>query len=254
MKFRNFLALVSLTILGLGFISCTSSQDRTFKRVNVDQFYRESGVVRYFIPNLPRWANVSPEYGCQRGVSITYLHLTNVMESFSLNYMQGLQLQLQYNMEKSNAYRFKDSALTVKEEEKLFFKSLDIIKAKNYPFKIPKFNRINVVNVDDYLGGKEKALKNLMDSAVMFEGRPVLISQCHRREELIDILTKARVNISGARIFSYELFSPFVSSGGNTGLDSVDLSKLFNKNQKIYFYYRKRVPKNIQGKFIKIKL
>ncbi len=248
----RLLCLISLLLFIL--TSCTSSQDRTFKRVNVDQFYRESGVVRYFIPNLPSWANVSIENGCKRGKSITYLHIKNVMNSFSLSYMESIQLQLQYNMEKEQASNFKSSPLSVQDEEKLFFKSLDIIRAKNFPFKIPKFNRVNFVNVDDFLSGKEKALRNLMNSSVMFEGRPVLFSQCLRREELVKRLTKEKVNISGARLFSYELLSPFLNNGVNTGLEGIDFSQIFQKKQRIYFYHQKNSPRNIRGKFKTIKI
>lgn len=238
-----FLCFVAIFI-----ISCSSSQDKTFSRVNVDKYYRETGVIRYFLPTLPDWANVSEHYGCHRKKAIQYLNVKNVKESFNLSYMETLQLQYIYNVELMMAEERVQKKASPTAEEKLFFKAFDSIKAGNYLFKTPTYKRVNFILVDSFSNDIKK-LKELMRSSDMFEGRPVFFSECMRRNELIMFLKDNNVALSGGRFLSYEVLSPYDSEAKLVGKEELNLSKFFSKKQTIFLYYTNQRPKNLKGRF-----
>ena len=241
----SFLFLIHFLLLA----SCSSSQDRTFSRVNVDQYYRESGVLKYFLPNLPSWANVSRAYSCKRNGNIQFFNLQNINSSFNLDYFQIIQMQYLYNVKLNNKENIAGRKASPTAEEKLFFQSLDSIVAGNYLFKVPSFKRVNLILVDSY---KEdfRGLVKLMNSRDMFEGRPVFYSQCLRRNQLINLLKKHSVPINGARFLSYEMMTPFDAKMNLTGIEEINFSKIFDKNQSIYLYTLGNKPQNMKGKFI----
>ncbi len=234
----------------LAFItSCSSSQDKTFSRVNVDQYYRETGVLKYFLPTQPSWANVSQIYGCKRSGVVQFLNLKNISSSFGLTYLESLQLQYTYNYELAKAEELAGKKASPTAEEKLFFKAFDSIKAGNFIFKTPSFKRVNFILVDSFQTDM-KSLRELMGSASMYEGRPVFFSQCLKRSELIKLLKENSIPLGGARILSLEILSPYDLELNLTGIEEINLSGVFQKDQKIHIYYQRKKPENIKGKFI----
>lgn len=230
------------------FISCSSTSDKQFKRVNVEQFYRQSGMVKYFLSDLPRWANLSYEGNCQRSSSKKFFNIKNIMESFSMNYEEAIHFQYLFNIEYRIAKEKKNTPPTLKEEESLFFQTLDKVKAGIRAFKKPVFDRVNIVWVDSFLDNKA-SLRKLMTSEAMNLGRPLLVSMCHNESELKSILGQSKVFYEGSRFVTFEAFSYYNSKGEFGARENLYLDKILKKNQKKFFYYRGNKPKNLFGKF-----
>jgi hypothetical protein len=233
------------------FVSCASKSDKTFKRVSVERYYQQAGTVKYFLSDLPEWANVSYEGQCHRDQLVKYLDYASVMKSFDFNYEQTFQLQYTFNHTYRNQVLTKKELLTLKEEEKLFFESLARIKSGFREFKIPTFERINIVWVDDFIRTKKGRadLLKLMDSEDMMNGRPLMLSMCMNEKQLRDYLKARGVTVSGSRFLTYELFSLFSKDGNLTAREHIDLSGMFSAKQKLYFYYKSKKPRNVKGKF-----
>ena len=83
----------------------------------------------------------------------------------------------------------------------------------------------------------------------MFEGRPVFYSECMTRAELLSFLKKNKIPLSGGRVLTYEILTPYNTKGDLLGREELNISSLFTKKQSIYLYYRKSRPKNLKGKF-----
>ncbi|MCR9204810.1 MAG: hypothetical protein NXH75_09545, partial [Halobacteriovoraceae bacterium] len=81
--------------------TCSTSikKDQPFglQRRKVEEYFVSSGVVRYFLPEIPYWANFSESAECRRNESIKYLDLKMVRGSLSLSYEEAIQLQLMLN-------------------------------------------------------------------------------------------------------------------------------------------------------------
>ncbi|EQC47350.1 hypothetical protein [Bacteriovorax sp. Seq25_V] len=226
---------------------CATPEEQKFVRVDVDSYYRQNGVVKYFLGVLPRWSNTSSAANCTREHSVNYFDFNSVGQSFSLNYEQIAAFQYLYDSEYSQAIaKSAGRALTLKEEESLFFASLDKIKSGQRLFKVPSFNTVNVIWVDDFKSTDK--LGELLSSSILNSGRPVLLSMCKTRSELREYFRKEKINIEGMRILTFESFSYFSSDLVLQARESIDLNKVLG-NKKVNFYTsRSKVPENIQGK------
>jgi len=221
---------------------------------NTEEYFSNTGVVRYFLPDLPAWANSSVSGQCKRSSSIRFFNLKSVRESYSLNYEQGLQFQLMFNKFVRSA---KNSAgaeyVNIKEEEKIFNTVADRVRAGIKAFKKPKYKRVHFIWVDRAISNKLvlDKLKKKMRTEQMGIGHPVFISLCLDSLALEQFVKDNQLYISNARYFSAELFSPY-SSEEKKMLTKVhvDLSKFMKKTQELYLYTPNgKAPVEITGKF-----
>ena len=246
MKLKN---IITIFLLPLIFVACATNEDKNFERVDVKKYYRPSGMIKYFLPDAPNWKNTSYEANCTRSGVHKSLHIENVMGSFGLSYEQAIQMQYLYNVKHRSAVLKKNGSPSLKEEEALFFEALDKIKAGQKVFQKPVFKRVNLVWVDGLLEKNGKELKQLMNRNSFMQGRPLLISMCLNRAQLINKLKAAKVPYEGSRFITYEMFSFFKSSGEKGAREILDLTQFLSSKQRIYFYYKNRKPKNILGSF-----
>ncbi|OIQ19823.1 MAG: hypothetical protein BM556_04890 [Bacteriovorax sp. MedPE-SWde] len=244
-KLINILFIL-LILLG---VSCSSTVDDKYQRVDVEKYYRQSGMVKYFLVDIPDWANSSFEANCNRSTAVKYLHIDYLMKSFSLSYENAIQMQYLFNMEYAKAAKTKNGIPSLKEEESLFFLALDKIKAGQKVFKKPTFNRVNAIWIDSLLSNGGKKLRDVFNRPSLTKGRPLLISMCHTRGELISLLKKKKVVYEGSRFITYEMFSYFDKNGVRGARESLDLSKHLLEKQRKYFYYSGEKPRNINGSF-----
>ena len=69
------------TITSLCFLlGCGSGE---LKRRNLDEYYVGSGVVRYFLADVPLWANFSSIANCHRKTPKRFFNMKSVRDSFS---------------------------------------------------------------------------------------------------------------------------------------------------------------------------
>lgn len=243
-------------ILILAFIlsACASNDaDKQSKRRNLDDYFSSSGVVRYFLSDLPNWANFSQTAACQRSISPRYFNMSTLLKSYGYEYEQAIQLQYMFNVEMNKLkQRTEAKFLPFSDEEKLFFTLTDKIQADIRTFRIPKFKRVNIIWIDPILKSKakEKKLIDLLKSAEMDSGHPVMVSMCLNHFEFEKYLSDKGLMNRNIRYMPHEMFSPYTDKGVKLPLFQLYLNKIFKKEQKIFLYLPNGVsrPSEIVGK------
>lgn len=231
---RTFLSCFIFVFL---FASCANQVIQGMKSRTIEDYYVSTGVEKYFLSDIPSWANFDLKGGCYKTANIRYFNLDALMKSYGLNYDKALQVQASFNEEFS---QFKNSdmkhAVTLKEEELLFYKVSEKISSKMTFFDPPSFKRIHLVWLDEVLGDikKEKKLKNLLNSELMADGVPVLVSLCLTREEV-----EKRFPDLNTKMITAELFSVYDSKGDISPGFKIELGQFFTPEQKIFLYVQK---------------
>lgn len=227
--------------------------DKDFKRVDMNEFYQDSGSNRYFLPVLPRWANFSEAGSCQRSRSLTYLDFDALKKGQYLSYEQFLQLQYLFNLNRDERIQTtKVKALPPKEEEKIFFEALEKIQSSFFPFIKPKFHRLHLIWLDPALNDakKLKELKKLLESEKMLAGQPVFISLCLAKVEMENFLEKNELNNARVRLIPMELFSIFNTEGARGSHYLLNINSLFDTKQELHlFLLGAPRPSEFEGKF-----
>jgi hypothetical protein len=252
---NKILSLIFLFTFVLTGSSCTSTSGKykkNLERRNLDEYFIGSGVVRYFLPDLPDWANYSQTASCKRQESIRYLHFNRLKKSFAMNYNSSVQLQYMFNREyKKLTDLHKVKYLPLKDEEKLFYDISDKINANIYPFRIPKFKRLHMIWIDPFLRMRDgnSELKKIMSKSSMSKGHPIFVSMCLNSNEILSMITKNKLS-GNIRIIPHEMFSAFSVDGVmNTSLQ-LNFSEIIPKDKSIYLFLpKKETPKEFIGKF-----
>ncbi|OFZ23288.1 MAG: hypothetical protein A2202_02895 [Bdellovibrionales bacterium RIFOXYA1_FULL_36_14] len=243
-----------IIILCLFFNSCTlGSKGTDDLKKNLDQYYQSSGVVHYFLSELPDWANYSETGNCLRSIRVKYVHMKNMMESFNLNYHQLIHFQYQFNKDYQMLSQFYENKnLFLKNEESLFYDVLDKIKSGIYAFLKPKFERVNLIWIDPLISSADfdQQLVKVFARPEMLLGHPVVISMCKDYHTISEVLKKTKLDKYDVRIIPAEMFSIFLEDGSRDFSFSVNLNGMFTTEQKLYLYTPKKVaPKEIIGNF-----
>ncbi|RLA63486.1 MAG: hypothetical protein DRQ89_06655 [Epsilonproteobacteria bacterium] len=235
----RYLIILSLTL------SCSINN---LSPRNVSEYSKGPKIVKYYLPELPNWANISNSGNCKRTVSNKYLNFRSLGDDFSFSYKDLVQFQYLYNIEYQKLIKQADRGiLPFSEEEKLFYDVFDKIKTQLYTFRRPSYKRVNLVWVDQI---RKKNLKKLMRSRAMNEGHPVFVSLCLNQNELLSFIEQNGFSRKDVRALSFEIFSPYNKKLVTAGKTSLDFSRLFSKRQKLYFYTPKGVlPPEFIGNF-----
>lgn len=231
--------IFSFILLALSLVGCSVMSEQGMKSRTVEDYYETTGVEKYFLTDIPSWANFDQAAGCYRPTGIRYFNIDALMKSYGLTYAKALQVQASYNEELS---QFKNVGgklvVNLKEEELLFYKVSEKVSSKIIFFDAPTFKRINIVWLDEIIGDtkKEKKLKSFLHSSVMDEGVPVIISFCLTREEV-----EKRFPDINTKMITAEMLSVFGSDGVKAPRFQIDLTQFFTSTQKLYFYSQKSV-------------
>ena len=233
--------------------ACTSDQViglKGFATRQSDEYYQNSGVVQYFLSELPTWANSYSEGACHRNFSVRYFNMKSLRESYRYEYSDSLQFQYIYNL--LSAAKSKSAGvdkLRPQDEEIIFFEASNRIQSNFFPFRVPKFQTVSLIWVDPILAQKGE-IKKLLSRADIMKGHPVLISNCLGAIELRSWLSSQGIADENIRLIPTEMFSPYDIDGELSTSISIDVSDLFTKQQDIYFYIPKgKRPESINGKF-----
>jgi hypothetical protein len=225
---------------------CTNMSDQGLKSRTVEDYYVTTGVEKYFLTDIPLWANFDQAAACYRPTSIRYFNIEALMKSYGLDYAKAIQVQASYN-EELNAFKgnLQNHIPTLKEEELLFYKVSDKVGSKIIFFDPPTFKRINIVWLDEVLDDakKEMKLKKFLHSAVMDEGVPVIMSYCLTRDEV-----EKRFPDINTKMITAEMLSVYSSTGERSPGFQIELNKFFGPSQKLYFYSQQLLQKNDQLK------
>ena len=236
-----FLLLMVVSVL-VG--SCSSG----LKPRVVDQYYVSTGVEKYFLTDLPEWANYSVLAECYRESAIRYFNIEALMKSFSLSYFDAIQIQATFNDEYLTLKKKSEANLGVKDEEVIFFKASDKVKNKIHFFDAPTFKQIHLIWLDEALAGKkqEEKLKNFLESSVHNNGFPVLVSACLTKNEI-----EAKFPDVAVKVISAEMFSVYDSTGMRLPRLHTEIGAFFKPEQKLIFYSQgtKKNLINIKGTY-----
>lgn len=223
------------------------------ERRNLDQYFMASGITRYFLPDLPDWANYSQSANCHRKQSIRYFDMKKLRDSFSLSYTQSIHFQVMFNLEREEQLKLTSlDALPLKEEEKVFYTVSDKVQSGAFSVRLPTFKRVNLVWIDPLTKSEQgiKKLKELVSSDVMNVGHPVFVSLCMGQHELEHFMTSQNMHYLNIRKISYEFFTLYgIDKVMNSKL-GLDFSEIFDETQKLYLYSPlKNVPIEFEGKY-----
>lgn len=236
---------MSLLISGLVFLGSCSSN---LKPRDVAQYYPSTGVEKYFLPDLPAWANYSVSAECYRTSGIRYFDIDALMKSYSLKYSDAIQIQATFNEEFLVLKKQTGISIGPKEEEVVFFKASDRVNSKINFFEAPTFKQIHLIWLDEALKGKkqEDKLKNFLQSSVHDSGFPVLISACLTKREI-----EAKFPNVALKAISAEMFSIYDTNGVKQPSIHIELDSFFKPDQKIIFYSQepKKSLDNIKGNY-----
>lgn len=216
---------------------CATEPD-DFRRRNIDEYFNSSGVVQYFLPDLPVWANTVASRQCHRNTSVRFFSFDKMHLSFGLDYHQMLQMQLAYNNERDTLYG--KQAITLAQEERLFYTVSERVQSGILPFKTPKFNKINLVIVDEAMLEKDSAkLKKLINQNSFAQAFPVFMSFCHSEKSVRAFIEK--LNFTGRfEIIGSAMFSPFSDKNILTAGPMLYLDAFFGKDKEITLYTDKK--------------
>jgi len=227
----KFYLLIFVVLFQFG---CSYLSNPGLKSRVVEDYYNPTGIEKYFLADLPNWANFDQRAGCYKNSPIRYFDISALMKSYGLNYSMALQVQASYNEELA---LFKELDLfhspTLKEEELLFYKVSEKVSSKIIFFSPPTFKRINLVWLDEIIGEpfKEKKLKTFLNSKIMDEGVPLLVSLCLTRLEV-----EKKFPSLNTKMITAELFSAYDAQGNLNPGFNIDLGQFFGPDQKLYFY------------------
>ena len=242
--------------LGFGLLLLlTSCAPFPSKRKNLDGLFVENGVIPYFLPQLPSWANRSSAGECLRKTQGRWFNMERLRRSFSLTYEEAVQFQVVFNRELQKKAATKGKTLSFQEEEKIFFQAYDTILAGLREFYPPDYKTIHLIWIDPLLrrGQRgERKLKHLMRSSRLMEGHPVWVSLCLSRKELKDSSRRLGGRSADTRLISYEFFGPYSETNQLLPRDTLNFKAFFPLDRKLFFHIPKKapLPPAFQGDFI----
>lgn len=219
---------------------CATNQEN-FRRRNVDEYFTSSGVVQYFLPDLPTWADTVPSMQCRRENSVRFFDFDKMRSSFGLSYVQMLQMQLAFNIERNQSRGVDAMALT--EEERLFYATSERVQAGIVPFKVPTFKRLHIVLVDPYVKAEVyRDFFKLINSKEFANGLPIFASLCFNDATVRSFLEKASFKGS-YEVIPASMFSPFSADAKLSVTPGLNLAELLGKEKQIVIY----IPKGMEA-------
>ena len=220
--------------------ACANNQEN-FRRRNVDEYFTSSGVVQYFLPDLPTWADTVSSMQCRRESSVRFFDFEKMNSSFGLSYVQMLQMQLAFNIERNQKCGAEAMALT--EEERLFYATSERVQAGIVPFKIPTFKRLHVVLVDAFVQAEVyRDFYKLINSSEFSNGLPIFASLCYNDATVREFLEKTGFKGS-YEVIPSSMFSPFSAASKLGVTPGLNLAELLGSEKKIILY----IPKGIEA-------
>lgn len=242
-----------LALFTLFFLGCSTTDPKMVSNTGLDNVYISSGIEKFFLVDLPYWANFSKVGQCQRKSNIRFLHHENLAKSYDLKYSQLVHLQHMFNRK---LYAYKTSAasseIPLKDESYVFHNVYQQVIGGRYDFVPPRFEKVSVVWIDPYLADPKIISQKIKSNAVL-EGHPILLSFCLNSYELEELSRDHSLDELGVKFLSADMMSIYDQDQKKNFFFSLNLSE-FLHGKDITLFSRQKLE-NIQGqyKFIEIK-
>lgn len=215
---------------------------------SVEEFYVSSGIEKYFLSDIPEWANFSQSAGCFRTKGMRYFDIDALMKSYSMKYPEAVQVQATFNEEFLNLKKATKATPKLKDEEILFFKASEKVNSKINFFDAPTFKQVHLIWLDEALLGKkqEDRLRAFLHSSVHDNGFPVLVSACLTKSEVEEKFPGIAL-----KVISAELFSIYDETGAKMPMIHTNIGAFFKPDQKIILYKQdlKKSADDIRGNY-----
>ena len=245
----------SIGIILLAILS--ACQSTSFKELNSNEYFQTTGAMRFILPEAPQWMNFFSAGQCYRSSDTRSLNLELLKKEFNFNLRQSLNAQYYFNEElgiqKSKMSDPKNSTLGLREVELSFLKAVEKARSSFDPVRLPDFNRIHLVWLEDWVMTKNdgkpdlkqvQKLKEFLQSSVHQEGVPVIVSFCTTQSEL-----EKTYQETGAFSIGAEWTSVFNEESVQVP-SLVFATKAFFKPQQKVVVYRQKKNKENQLPFI----
>jgi hypothetical protein len=214
------------------------------KTRNVESYYQSSGIEKYFLSELPPWANFSTSGVCFRKEQIRYFDILALMKSYGIDYKTAIQIQATFNDEYLSLAKTKDSVIPFSEEQLLFFRASDKVNSKIVFFEAPTYKRIHLIWIDSV---DEKIVKKFLKSNIHDKGIPVLVSLCLTKKEI-----EAKFSETNFKTITTEMLSIYDVSGAKLPGFNISLDQFFTQDQELILYTKEKNIQNInelKGKY-----
>lgn len=233
-----FLILSGCAIRNSGTRGSKVGPDAGIERRRVEEYFVSSGVERYFLPEIPNWANFSEDARCRRKTSIKFFNMEFLRASLNLSYEESIQLQLMFNDEVQKVKAEKNIIhIPFENEEEIFYQVNERIQAGIRAFRKPTFKRVNIIWIDPYFNNIA-SLRSLMKRSEMYKGHPIFVSLCLTSKEMGIWMKKNSFDNQNIRKISYELLTPYTVKGKLDTTYHMNFDELL-RHKKIYFYIKK---------------
>lgn len=172
---------ILLLVLMFIFVGCSTPSQDPFPQTQAKAF-QTGGQERFFLAELPFWANGSVSASCQRSFSVRFMDYSTLEKVHGLTYVQRVELQTQFNLKWRERFSGKKAVtLTPQEEATLFLETLAQVKSGLRELRFPE-GKINLVWWDS-LSAKPKFKQWLMN--LTNQGHAiVLVSLCEGSDTL----------------------------------------------------------------------
>lgn len=193
-------------------LSCTSN--KSIQRRDLDHLYIGGTQEKYFLADLPTWANFSSLGKCRISSNVKYLNFSNLYRSYGLSYEKIVQFQYMFNKKISEFKKnSKSSDIILQDEAFIFFNTQEKILGGAKQFLKPNFKKINIFWIDPALSNldiKKKLIKKLKSEEGQ-NGYPLFLSRCLDHSGLQKFVKSNNLDDLGIKFLPSSMFSPYNS-------------------------------------------
>jgi hypothetical protein len=214
-------------------LSCANNSEN--KPREIGEYYQNSGILNYYLSEVPLWASFSASGGCFHKQSTTFINLKKIQENFDLSFSDSLQFQLQVNLLR----KFEHKSLQV--EEQFFYDSLEKIRAKFYPFKVNDYGSVHLVWLE---GFNDKDFQNIAHSAKLNSAPVVFLSFCLNHQELRQKLESLNLPYQ-YQILPIESLTIYNEKEAMPNWQ-IPLKAWLGEGKKILFHSKREIPSEIK--------
>lgn len=222
-----------------------------WKEQRSNGLYQSSGINQFFLPQMPLWVNFSSTASCRRNYVPQYLDVQKMRASFNLSYQQTMHFQYTFNVAyNQERYQREGNYVPMKEEEMLFYQTLDQTQSGIFTFRAPNYPQSHVIWIDPFIDQQVpiKKLKQFLISDKMSKGHPIFFSLCLNYRELEHFLSAHEIQNQNIRLLSYEILSPYNLESNFTTSFQIDLDQLLGVDRKIVVFSPTKVsPMELTG-------
>jgi hypothetical protein len=223
------------------FNACEGTVQRSQSTIQrpIDELYQGAGVEKFFLPNLPAWANFSESAGCHRPQLIRYLDLAKIAQSYTMNYDDVIKMQITFNRRyQSYVANARSAAIMPKDETFLFYNVLDQIQAGVADIEISSEQTIHLIWIDSFIQNKNKIklFKKFYAKDSTHSAMPYWVSVCYSEKDIQAWARKNRLDLPNRRVISAEAFVAFDKILKPAALFGLDFSSLFKQTKNLILF------------------